>query len=64
MPAAAIEHFYFSCRLEKPYNGAIVSVRTRRGSQVVRQRSAKPLFTGSNPVRASKFLADRFFVRR
>ena len=26
----------------------------RRGSQVVRQRSAKPLFTGSIPVLASK----------
>ena len=26
----------------------------RRRSQVVRQRSAKPLFTGSNPVAASK----------
>jgi hypothetical protein len=25
----------------------------RRGSQVVRQRSAKPLFSGSNPLRAS-----------
>ena len=29
----------------------------RRGSQVVRQRSAKPLFSGSNPLRASNNLA-------
>ena len=28
-----------------------------RGSQVVRQRSAKPLFVGSTPIRASKILA-------
>ena len=35
----------------------------RRGSQVVRQRSAKPLFSGSNPLRASiqnQGLAQRF----
>jgi hypothetical protein len=29
---------------------------TRRGSQVVRQRSAKPLFGGSIPPRASNLL--------
>jgi hypothetical protein len=31
-----------------------VSRSKRRRSQVVRRRSAKPLFTGSNPVAASK----------
>src|SRR4051794_20856501 len=31
---------------------------TRRGSQVVRQRSAKPLFGGSIPPRASKAFFD------
>src|SRR5262249_28674130 len=36
-----------------------VETSRRRGSQVVRQRSAKPLFSGSNPLRASKiFLAS------
>ena len=30
--------------------------QVRRGSQVVRQRSAKPLFGGSIPPRASNFL--------
>src|SRR5437868_5751899 len=30
----------------------------RRGSQVVRQRSAKPLFIGSTPIRASNETND------
>src|SRR5262249_17626170 len=37
--------------LEFSYNGN--EHETRRGSQVVRQRSAKPLFVGSTPIRAS-----------
>jgi hypothetical protein len=32
----------------------------RRGSQVVRQRSAKPLFGGSIPPRASKLIVQQF----
>jgi hypothetical protein len=32
-----------------------VYLHDRRGSQVVRQRSAKPLFVGSIPTRASNF---------
>ena len=31
----------------------------RRGSQVVRPRSAKPLFIGSTPIRASKLTIQR-----
>ncbi len=34
----------------------------RRGSQVVRQRSAKPLFTGSTPVRASNLSVAPFLI--
>jgi hypothetical protein len=29
-----------------------------RGSQVVRQRSAKPLFVGSTPIRASNIFRE------
>jgi hypothetical protein len=41
--------------------GAVFLCR-RRGTQVVRERSAKPLCVGSIPTRASKFLnnLDRF----
>ena len=35
-------------------NGTKLNPVTGRGSQVVRQRSAKPLFVGSIPTRASK----------
>ncbi len=44
-----------------PVSRSIVfrELRMRRHSQVVRQRSAKPLFPGSNPGAASNALATR-----
>ena len=55
------EYVARSCRTD--YGMFRKNPRSRRGSQVVRQRSAKPLFGGSIPPRASKlfrmFLSGR-----
>ncbi len=47
-----------------PIPDSIFVLKVRRRSQVVRQRSAKPLCTGSNPVAASKFVLFRFSARQ
>src|ERR1700745_1210073 len=52
-PAFRDPHSAFSAAVDSPQFRTTVPIRIRRGSQVVRPRSAKPLFAGSIPAPAS-----------